>query len=303
MKNAKAGAKSPRIDPRLGEIPPEFAALDGEAETGGLPTVSDVGNVLPIGYRDATGKMHREFELVSWDWDVEEELGELAEKNQDMPMGVYISELVGRGLRKLGELDFEKLRRSERRLVVSQLFYADVLYVYVCLRIAALGKMFRFEDFTCEACGFKHPGFAGDLSTLEVKVSDGEEVPRKVVKLDAPFRYGGAEAGSITVGPLRWAFMETADTTTLTNPAKFRLATLRYGVVAVDGAPNGAPVALTREHAKEIGPAGVNRLVAEIDGVGGGAVMEVAGNCAKCRAPFRRAIDWTYDNFFGRSSR
>ena len=95
----------------------------------------------------------------------------------------------------------------------------------------------------------------------------------------------------------------SSDVSTLTNPAKFRLATLRYGVVGLVGLGNDAPVVITREHAREMGPKSVNRIVADIDEIGGGAVMEVGGKCTKCKAKFRRSIDWTYDNFFGRSSR
>lgn len=299
----KARTEAVEVDPRFGEVPPELAALDGGDDLGGLPTLADVGRRLPIGYRDATGKLHRDFETVDWDWDVEEELGELAERNQGMSMGVYISEVVGRGLRSLGELDFSKLRRSQRRLVVSQLYHADALYVYVWIRISALGRTIRFERFECESCGFAHEGFAGDLLTLEVKVREGDRAPTREVELERGFRYGKTDVRRVVVGPLKWSFMETADPTVLTNPAKFRLAALRSGVVGVEGAENGAPVVLTREHAREMGPASVNRIVAAIDAVGGGAAMEVGGKCARCGAGFRRAIDWTYDNFFGRSSR
>jgi hypothetical protein len=303
MTNAREKTTTSGIDPRFGEIPPELAALDGEDDVGGLPIISDVGKVLPIGYRDATGKVHRDFELVDWNWDVEEELGELAERNQDMPMGTYISEIVGRGLRTLGELDFTKLKRSQRRLVVSQLFHADALYVYVWIRIAALGPRIRFEKFECGSCRRPHEGFAGDLLTLEVRKRDDEGVPIEVVELDAPFRYGQVEVRRVRIGPLRWSFMETSDVSVLTNPAKFRLATLRYGVVGLEGIDNGAPVVLSREHAREMGPGSVNRLVAAIDEIGGGAVMQCVGECVGCGAKFRRTIDWTYDNFFGRSSR
>jgi hypothetical protein len=289
-------------DPRFGEVPPEYAALDEGEEYGGLPRLGEIGKVLPIGYQDATGKLHREFELIDWDWDVEEELGELAERNQDMSMGAYISEIVGRGLASLGEIDFAKLKRSQRRLVVSQLFHADVLYVYTWIRIAALGRHVKFDEFRCEACKFSLDGFAGDLLSLEVKFNDGEEVPRESVELERWFKYGQRDVTRVEVGPLKWSFMETADASVLMNPAKFRLATLRSGVVGV-GETNGAPVVITREHARQMGPASVNRIVAAIDRVGGGAVFEVGGECPQCKEKFRRAIDWTYDSFFGRSSR
>lgn len=291
------------IDPRFGIVPAELAALDDpDEEDSELPELREVGRVLPIGYYDNSGKLHRSFELVAWDWEVEEELGALAEKEGDMPMGVYVSEIIGTGLAKLGDLDFTRLKRSQRRLVVSRLFYSDAIYIYVHVRIAALGPHIRFERFKCEKCR-KPTDFVGDLRTLEVKAYPEGEVPRKTVALDRPFAYGGKEVSRVDVGPLKWAFMETDDVATLTNPAKFRMATLKHGVVGLEGIDGDVPIVLTREHAKQIGPAGINRLVLEIDELGGGAVMECAGRCVSCGYEFRRAIDWTYDNFFGRSSR
>jgi hypothetical protein len=293
------------IDPRFGLIPAELAALDDAdaPDEEELPTLQEVGRVLPIGYYDASGKLHREFEIVDWDWEVEEALGELAEKESEMTMGVYVSEVIGTALKGLGELLFERLKRSQRRLVVSRLFYSDAIYIYVHARIAALGPHVRFERFKCERCR-KPTDFVGDLRTLEVKTYPEGKVPRRVVPLDHPFRYATKDVSKVVVGPLKWAFMETGDVTTLTNPAKFRLATLQHGVIGLEGAglDEGVPVRITREHAKEIGPAGINRLVRAIDELGGGAVMECAGRCVACGHEFRRAIDWTYDNFFGRSS-
>jgi hypothetical protein len=302
-KNGESVEPDQVIDPRFGVVPAELVALDdpGEEESE-LPELREVGRILPIGYYDASGKLHRDFELVEWGWEIEEELGELAEHEGDMPMGVYVSEIIGTGLSKLGELDFTRLKRSQRRLVVSRLFYSDAIYIYVHVRIAALGPHIRFERFKCEKCK-KPTDFVGDLRTLEVKAYPEGELPRKTVELERPFKYGGKDVSKVDVGPLKWAFMETDDVATLTNPAKFRMATLKHGVVGLEGVDDGVPIVLTREHAKQIGPAGINRLVLEIDELGGGAVMECAGQCAICRHEFRRAIDWTYDNFFGRSSR
>lgn len=286
------------FDPRFGPMPASLAALEDGGDS--LPTISEVGKVLPIGYRDATGAKHASFDLVDWDWELEESLGELVEQNQDMSMGTYISEVLGHGIRVLGEIDFTRLKRPQRRLVVANLYQADALYMYVWIRIGALGAKIGFDPFDCPRCR-KKIDFVGDLRTLEVKVA-GEEVPRGEVELDRPFEYGRTSVKKVFVGPLRWAFMETDDISVLTNPAKFRLATLRHGVVGLEGVDHGAPIVLTREHAKQIGSAGVNRIVAAIDELGGGVVMECAGTHA-CGADFRRTIDWTYDNFFGRSSR
>lgn len=294
------------VDSRFGEIPPELAALDDEVafDADALPTLAQIGKVLPIGYRDQSGTVHREFELCEWGWDTEEELGDLAEKEGEMTMPVYVSEVVGRGLAKLGAIDFSRLKRSQRRLIVSNLYFADVLYVYVWIRIGALGHQLRLEEFKCPKCR-KSIDYVGDLRSLEVKVVSGEggKVPTERVELPRKFSYAGAERDTVTVGPLKWAFMETDDESTLTNPAKLRRATMRHGIVSVEGAPEG-PVVLSTVHLKQIGSKGVNRIVGAIDEIGGGAVMQIEGRCPKCRKDFpRQTIDWSHGDFFGRSSR
>lgn len=292
-------------DPRLGHLPPEYASLDGAPGSPGadaLPTLDAYGKRLTLGYRDAGGEMHRDFELVEWDWDLEEELGELVEREKTITMGVYISEIVGRATARLGKIDLTKLKRSQRRLIVSNMFMADVLQIYVWIRIGALGHRLRLEPFVCENCP-QRIDFVGDLRTLEVQPPPEEgKVPTREVKLPRPFSYGGADRDRVTVGPLRWAFMETGDASTLTNPAKLRKATIAHGIVSVPGAPEG-PVALQRDHLRQLGSAGVNAIVAAIDEVGGGVVMEMAGTCPRCGHPYRKPIDWSYADFFGRSSR
>lgn len=294
------------VTARIGAVPPELAALDGDGpEDAGKPTLGEFGKVLPVGYRDQDGDLHREFSLLDWDWDLEEELGDLAEKEKDMPMGVYISEIVGRGLEKLGVIDFTRLKRSQRRMVISQLYFGDALYIYIWIRIKALGHVLKLGDFTCGSGGCAHVirGYAGDLRSLEVlapETKDGE-VPTRLVSVPE-FSYAGAVRTQVEVGPLRWSFMETDDVGVLTNPAKFRVATLRNGIVGVPGAPE-APVHLTRDHLQALGVGAVNDLVDAIDEVGGGAVMQVGGQCPRCKGAYLREIDWSYERFFGRSSR
>ena len=290
-------------NPLVGEVPAEFASLDGgDEDAESLPTLADVGCVLPIGYIDPSGTVHREFDLVDWSWEIEEELGELAEKDRDMPMGVYVSELVGRGLRSLGTLDCTKLKRSQRRLILSRMFFSDVLYLYIWLRIKALGHELRLLDVRCtdSKCKKAIKEFTGDLRTLEVR-SFGE-VPKKVLTLETGVVYANERRKKVTVGPVSWALMETCDASTLTNPAKFKLATLQHGIRAIEGAPAG-PVHLTRDHLRTMAPSEVNQLVAEIDRCNGGAVMQIGGLCPACKREFRQDIDWSHGAFFAPSSR
>jgi len=288
------------VHPSLGPIPEQFAELDGEIPEDDLPTLAQVGRVLPLGFRDQKGIVHREFELARWDWELEESLGHLAESNPEMPMGVYISEVVCAGVKSLGSLDLTKMKRSERRLLVHSMFFSDVLYLYIWIRIGALGHALRLGELKCghPDCRATVKGFAGDLRTLRVKAFEKPEERR--VTLEEGVEYAKERRKVVTVGPLRWALMESGDPALLANPAKFKLATLQHGVVAIEGAPEG-PVYLTSEHLRTMAPREVNQLIAEIDQCNGGAVMELEVACPRGHR-FTRPLDWSYSAFFGPSS-
>jgi hypothetical protein len=289
-------------DARLPVVPPDLAALDGQ-QTGDvekLPSLADVGKFLPLGFRDQTGAIHRDFDLVEWTYELEEQLGELASQNQEMTINVYVSEIIAHGLARVGTIDVSKMRRSEKRLLVRNMFFSDALYVYIWIRIGALGPVLKLKSFRCSSCGKTIEEFSGDLRTLEVRTFDGK-VPSRSVTLDQGVLYAGKRLAEFTVGPVRWAFMETDDPTILSNPAKFKLASIQQGVVALKGAPEG-PVYLTAEHLRSMQPREINVLVREIDQCGGGPVMEIRDTCPKCRREFRQAVNWSYEGFFAPSS-
>lgn len=298
--SSKQPGPAARADARLPEVPPELAALDGGEEAEPLPTLDVVGRRLPIGFRDQTGALHRDFELAEWTYALEEQLGELSAANQDMPMNVYVSEVIGHGVTRLGSIDVSKMRRSERRLLVRNLYFSDALYMYIWIRIGALGPEVRLNTFRCGACGKPINKFSGDLRTLEVLVL-GDEVPSRTVALEQGVTYAGKRLTEFTVGPMRWAFMETDDPNILANPAKFKLATIQQGVTGLKGAPEG-PVYLTAEHLRTMTPREINALVREIDRCGGGPVMEIRDKCPSCGRTFREAINWSYGSFFAPSS-
>lgn len=289
-----------RFDPVLGEMPEDLAALDGEEGEGEkLPVLSAVGQVLPIGFVDQNGEKHREFELAEWDWEMEETLGDLAEENPDMPINQYVSEVIGHGMTKLGSIDLSKMKRSQRRLLARSLYFSDALYIYVWIRIGALGHGLKLDRFRCPNCRKWIEDFVGDLRTLEVR--SYEEIPKRKVELEHGVEYAGERRTVFEVGPLRWAFMETDDASVLQNAAKFRMATLQQGVTKIHGAPEG-PVHLSAKHLRTMKPREINKLVSEIDQCGGGAVMEIVADCPKCREEFRQDINWSYDDFFAPSS-
>ena len=291
-----------RSNPRIGTILPEFTSLDGEEKPKDekFPTIIEFGKRLPIGYTDAQGDKHVDFELVSWGWEIEEELGKLIEEEPNMSIGQYMSEIVSRGLQRIGSIDFTKLKRSERRMIIHQMYYADVLYCYVFIRLEGLGYQIRIKDLECPNCENKVKDYTGDLRTIEVKALD--EIPRKVVELEHGIEYAQGRRKRITIGALKWAFMESDDPGVLVNPAKFRKQTIQHGIVSIEGAPAGAPIVITDKHLRSMKPVEINRIISQMSDLNGGPIMEIEGKCPKCKKSFAEVVDWRYSSFFGPSS-
>ena len=117
-------------DSRLPQIPDDLIKLDKKLNSDGeeiLPILEAIGKTLPIGYKDLTGNIHTDFELVEQNYELEEKLGDLASENEDMSLNVYAAEVIGHGLSRIGSIDITKMKRSERRLLIRSLYFADAL--------------------------------------------------------------------------------------------------------------------------------------------------------------------------------
>lgn len=260
-------------------------------------TLSEFGKRLPIGYRDPNGEIQRNFALREWDWDLEESIGDQLETAEISGMG-HVTHVVACGLKTLGSIDFDKLETIQRLAAISNMYYSDVLMVYVWIRIEGMGPQLRLESFKCEKCK-KLIDFAGDLRGLEVHEIDPKSVTRTVA-LEHGVRYADQIRNKVNIEPIRWSFFESDDfVSAMTNQAKFKRLALQNGVVEVEGVPG--PAHLTRSHLKSMKPREIVKIVREIDAAGGGVVMEIEDVCPHCKAPFSHTIDWRYGDFFGRS--
>lgn len=271
-----------------------------EVENEKLPTLAEIGNQLPIGFKDQTGILHNTFDLIDWTFETEQQLGMIAEENPDMNFTHYIGEVMAIGIERIGTIEFKKLNRLQRRQLIRTLYMSDALYLYVNIRIKSLGHIYKFKPFKCEKCNFKIDKYAGDLRTLEVKTFDTP--PTKKIKLQKGIQYGKDVSEVVTIEPVKWSFMEKMQPDILSNRAKMMVASIQSGVVGLDKAPEEGIVYLTEKHIKEMNLTDINILTREIDEIGGGIRMEYEGECPQCKHQFVNSIDWRYTDFFAASS-
>lgn len=263
-----------------------------------LPSISELGKRLPIGFVDESGALHRDFSIRQWNWELEERLGDVT-SDADTNVMRYVSHVVAESLETLGTVDLGKLNPLQRLSIVSRMYYSDVLFIYVWIRIEAFGRQLRIEPFPCERCHKSIENFVGDLHTLEVKEVATDALSR-TVELEHGVRYADQIRKTLKVEPLRWAFFESGDfTTAIRNAAKLKLMTIQHGVAEVVGMPR--PATLTREHVKTMHPREILQLVREIDQCGGGLVMGIGGACPYCHNEYQHVIDWRFSSFFGSS--
>lgn len=285
-------SKTKEIDPILGEIPEDLIEDSEES----LPTIKELGHVLPIGFKDNTNLIHKDFSFKEYTWELEEELGEIKEKEPDLEMGPYISEILCHSLINIGDIKINEMKENyKKRALLRSLYYADVLYMYVCLRIDSLGHELAMNPFKCK-CG-NTVKYIGDLRTLGVKIPENTI---KKIKLKDGMTYATKNLKNITVGPLKWSFMETKDNNIFNNKAKTILEVIRNSVISIEGAPEG-PVFITSGHLRSMKPREVLQLYNKIDQINAGVSLVIEGECG-CKRKFYEAIDWRYENFFDPSS-
>lgn len=283
------------------------------SETEKLPTLGELGQRLPIGYVDDGGKRHVDFTLVQWDWAMEEKIGALAERNPNQKLGAFTTELMAHAIATVGPLKFQDMDPKARVAVLKNMFFADVLTMFIWTRVGALGPEIQVPAIQCTSCQYefdhKNP-FVGDIRGCEIKVMDN--VPTMIHTVKSGFQYQGKQWTKIAIGPLKWEFWHEIDEGTLANKAKYAKTTVKAGVIGLakdtgerlkDPQGNLIPFAYSDDLVRSLGVPETTRLVRAISDINGGPVMSIDGTCPKCSAPFDTIINWTYPSFFGSSFR
>lgn len=262
-------------------------------------TLAEQGPQLPIGITDSGGNPVRAIGVREWKMKQEKELGELRDKEKDASMAQYVSMILSSMCTQLGPHDLEKMKPQERRVVISQMFMADVFYAYTYLRTMAVGSNFHLKIPRCPSCK-KPMDMTADLGTVEVKVAGSEKDTQWTYKLQKSFTVRGKEVKELTMGAARWSSIESASANGQSLNAGLAKATvIRASLVAVDG----QQVVLAEHEMDDLSKLDMEALTAQIEERAVGPQMIVEENCDKCSYEMKIPIDWSYDSFFGSSSR
>jgi hypothetical protein len=256
----------------------------------------DQGPVLPLGI---DGAHERDFSFKRWNLAKEKELGERRRNQPNANLGDWASVLLSEMLVRLGPHDFPKLNEAERRLILSQMYMQDVLYLYFWLRYTAMGPALSIK-MECPFHEYKFD-WPGDLRTMIVRVPDTLDAARWEFKLESPFPLRGSESKKWSLGPVRWSAIEQSNIGRRVNQGKIKAIMIHASILRVDG----REIAIAEHELDEMTKLDLERHIGQIDSHAVGPDLSLDVRCPdpKCDRRWTTSLDWSYDSFFSISSR
>jgi len=268
-----------------------------------LTNPKERGNVLPIGIFDGR-TLKRDFSIREMGFPIERSIGRFKRLNESMPNTAIVSKLVSLMTSNLaGEpLDYspedDPQKEAEALIKIGQMFFADVYYIYVMVRIAELGPEYDV-GFACQHCGFSGK-MTTDLNTMKVSCVQDPSVLRREVPLLKGLKYrDGTIKKKIYIQPMLWANMVTNEVKEAGGDSLLmKLHFIRHCVVGVEGVEEA--IHLDESELDTLRKIDIERIAHEINAVNIGPSLIAEGNCPvdDCKAPFMWPIDWDYDAFF-----
>lgn len=275
------------------------------SDPGKKPTVTlaELGARLPVGIRTSPGSLDKSFSVRPWKTKDERAIAKLKKPEENIAQ--YVALIVGAMCDRIGPHDFPAMSQAERSVILAQMYMGDVFYMYCYLRRQAMGSTLKM-DFNCAHCSQRIP-YNANLDTLEVRTVEAEEELAFSVDLQDPIPVRGREATKFQMTSLRWSIMETTAMVNQGSDAVAKIASVRGSVVGIND--ESERLALSDIEIDELSKYDLENLVGEINDHYVGPDMSIEDECSPEFCPrgggkkFKIGIDWTYDSFFGISSR
>jgi hypothetical protein len=256
-------------------------------------TVEEQGLVLPLGIQNSSGNFVQDIVFRPWRLKEERELIELRENNKDLNLASYVSLALATMCKKLGPYDFGEMNLVEKKLIISQMYLADVFYAYVLLRIKSIGN--KMSIVFQPQWSNKQLTIESDLNTVEVKKPNSYKDACWTYVLKNPIEIRGKIVTEFNLAPQKWNSLEQYEE--LGNQSDQSSAKIMLILASVIGCKEiDNDLVLIEKELDEMSKLDIETLSYFIDENSLGPKMVVEGK-HKGRS-FRAPIDWGYDNFF-----
>lgn len=309
MTEKTVAKKAPKIVHKSKPKPLPVVTDESPTEEGGAKkgpwttkTLAEQGAVLPIGVLDpVTGNFNKSFSIRPFKTKDEKTLAKL--KKPHMTMAQYVSMVVATMTDDIGGVSMsEDIKIEERVAHLSRMYMGDVFYVYTWLRHQTMGAKLSLR-FDCPTCRKKLP-FDGDVGSVEVRSVKSLKDLRWEYELLDTFEARGKKITTLQMSSPTWAAAMVAGGI---GEGGAKAVMVKHSVVGVNGESD--PIVLSDAEIDELSKLDLETLIADLDNKSVGPNMAIEGACAPVDCPmgggreFRFPIDWSYDSFFGASSR
>lgn len=273
---------------------------EGEPQAAPNVTLASRGPLLSLGIPDSAGTLHKDIAVREWKGKQMRELAKLREESEQLNVAEHVTLVLATLCSQLGPHDFGKMKAKERKLAIAQMFVGDVFHAYLWARYQALGPQL-FVRLTCPKCRAEFE-FEGDLSTLDLTTADSIEEARWEYELQDPIEIRGGQVDRLLMGPARWYHAEAAQSRGAEDLEGGKLAMVAGTIQGVEGRPD---LPLTEGEIDELSGRDIEGIIGALDGHYIGPDMSIETRCERpaCRQRIVQAINWSYQDFFGASSR
>lgn len=260
--------------------------------------LSEWGAKLPV---PVPGLPSRDFAFKPWKLEQEKIIGKLKSKNQHyakLTRAIFNEMLV-----EVGGKAWASLKDNERELFLNQMPYANMMYMYIYLRLEALGEDLKMQTFACPKCTAKIKDFVADLRRLDVRIrEDGDPVETEFV-LKRPIKCGDVPVDKLVLRYTPWDAMERMDISDASNDGLVKETLMHHSLLAVFSTEMNQRVTLASPVVlKELAKLDIERYTAAIDEHNGGPILGLTCECPKCGHEIEQPLNWGYEYFFANSS-
>lgn len=271
-------------------------------------TVNELGNQLPV---PLTGGIRPFFNFKAWRMPEEKALNDLKTKHKGI--GKYVRSALDYMLKDWDGKAWAEHDHNSRTLLLNRMPLANVFYLWIQLRIDALGSKMIMQNMACPHCQTEIKKFEADLTTMVVQPvgikldENGGLVSEKVAEhfcyeLKKPFDIGEVKVTKLFFSFTPWDCMEKLGTNA-TNLGAVKEAVLTSSFIGagIEGSDKMVPLDKNKIF-ENLSKKDIEGYYDAVDTQNGGPVMKLTYGCPSCEKEVEQPLNWTYDYFFGSSS-
>lgn len=264
--------------------------------------LDQLGNNLPIIRKVGDQFIEdRTFKFKDWTMPIEEKISELKRKSKTT--GLFVTAMLDLLLDEFNGKAWEDYTKEERVLILNQLEFANVVYMYAYLRVEEIGEKFAMTVI-CPYCENEMKNYEFDLRTMDVNIKNKYHPREKTVKLSRPiYMDDDQKITGFVISHAKWDFMEKTDSKTARNEALMKK--LMFGTAIQSFECDGEKIEKfysVHNVVNKMKKRDIEHLAVEVGNFNAGPLMMMEGDCNCCGRSFMRMVNWGYDDFFVTSS-